>query len=297
MLGFIVLAIVAVRMPIDAFREALDGGPHGTVALVELGVAILTLFADAVSTWVALLAVRMRRPLGAVLSVRGASFVLFLVNYALGQSAFGYYLRRSGASTARAVGATLFLMGTNLATLLVVTTVAWLAQGASMATNLGTILIVGTGGFALYLVVIAARPAVLAKREVLAPLFDAGLGGHALTMLGRLPHLVVTVIGVWAAMRVWGIPAPFVAAMTAMPFVVLVQAIPLAPAGLGTTQAALVYFFSAYAAGATADERSAHVFAFAVVHFVYYVAASLIVGLACTPFARRSGNLVTSATA
>jgi hypothetical protein len=73
--------------------------------------------------------------------------------------------------------------------------------------------------------------------------------------------------------------------------------LPISPAGLGTTQAALVYFFSDYAAGATATERSAHVLAFAVVYFVYGIASSLIVGLACTPLARRLGVMPGATTA
>ena len=56
---------------------------------------------------------------------------------------------------------------------------------------------------------------------------------------------------------------------------------------LGTTQAAMVYFFSDYAAGATADDRAAMVLAFAIVHFVYAVLAQLVIGAVCAPFARR----------
>jgi uncharacterized membrane protein YbhN (UPF0104 family) len=86
---------------------------------------------------------------------------------------------------------------------------------------------------------------------------------------------------------VWGIEVPFAVGVTIMPAVVIAAALPISPGGLGTTQAAAVYFFSAYASGATADERGANLLAFAIVHFVYGVLAAMAIGLVCAPFARR----------
>ena len=207
-------------------------------------------------------------------AIRGATYLLFLVNYALGQGAFGYYLNRTGVPGVRAVGATLFLMGTNLATLLLVTTGVWALRPADPAhVALWWTLLLGTAAFAVYLLVIWLAPRALARVEVLAPLFEARLKGYAIAIIGRLPHTAVLVIGHWLALRTWGIPVPFVAGLTLMPAVVIASVLPISPAGLGTTQAAFVLFFSDYAAGATADERHARVLAFAVVYFVYGVIA------------------------
>jgi uncharacterized membrane protein YbhN (UPF0104 family) len=144
---------------------------------------------------------------------------------------------------------------------------------------------------AIYLAAIALAPGWLARRALLAPLFDAGVRGHAVAMLARLPHTAVIVAGIWLAVRTWGIAVPFGVGMTLTPIIVIASVLPIAPAGLGTTQAALVYLFAGYAAGATEDARSAAVLAFAIVHFVYSVSASLIVGFACIPLARRAGVL------
>ncbi len=94
------------------------------------------------------------------------------------------------------------------------------------------------------------------------------------------------VLGHWFAMRAWGIPVPFVVAATIMPAVVIAALLPT-PGGLGTTQVALVYFFSSYASGATGDDREAAVLAFSIVHFVYGVLSQLAVGVVCIPFARK----------
>ncbi len=297
-IGAVIVVVIATRVPFDAFRTAMTHGPHVQLALMNIAILTVVLGTDSFSTWVGLLGLRMRRSLPAVIAVRGATFLLFIVNYAVGQGGFGYYLHATGESVLRATGATLFLIGTNLATLLLLTSLAWIAVphgGANGA--FGPTLAIGCAGFALYLGVIAARPAALARRDVLAPLFEAGLGGHALAMVGRLPHVLAITLGHWAAMRVWGIAVPFSVGLTIMPAVVIASVIPISPAGLGTTQAAFVFFFSSYAPGATAEARTANILAFAIVHFVYGVLASLAVGLACMPFARRYSRRPASASA
>lgn len=294
--GAAIVAIVAARIPVDAFRAALTKGPHATLAIVDLAITVTVLFTDSLSTWIGLIAARMRRPLRDVFLVRGATYLLFLLNYAVGQGGFGYYLYRTGTPPLRATGVTLFLIGTNLAMLLLCTTAAFSVHGfgAENATMWWT-LVAGCIAFGVYLVVIALRWNVLARRELLAPLFDAGLRGHALALAGRLPHITVIVIGHWWAMVAWGIPVPFWTGIMLLPGVVIASVLPISPAGLGTAQAALVYFFQAYAVGATADDRAANMFAFGIVHFVYGVLASLLVGLVCAPLAKRISALATPA--
>jgi hypothetical protein len=288
LVGVAILAAVATRVPLTEFRAALGHGPHLRLAMINVLINVAVLGTDSVATWLGLIALRLRRPFTHVLAVRGATYLLFVVNYAVGQGGFGYYLHRSGIAALRAVGATLFLIGTNLATLIVVTAVAWAIRGSDAAGAAMSWTLVGScAAFAIYLAVIAGAPGFLVRRGVLAPLFDAGIGGHGLAMLGRLPHIAVIVLGHWAAMRAWGIDVPFAVGITVMPAVVIASVLPLSPAGLGTTQAAFVVFFRDYAAGATADERTAAVLAFAIVHFVYGVLASSAVGLVCAPFARR----------
>lgn len=271
--GLAILAIIITRVPFAAFRDAIGKGPHLRLFAVDLAITLVVLGTDSVSTWIGLVAVRMRRRFTDVFFVRGATYVLFLVNYALGQGGFGYYLYRTGETALRATGATLFLIGTNLATLLVVTSLAWAASELPVPGAMWWTLVVGCAGFAAYLVAIAVAPGVLARRHVLAPLFEAGLGGHALAMVGRLPHVAVITLGHWAALRAWGVPAPLVSGLTIMPAVVIASVLPISVGGLGTTQAALVFFFADYAIATTAGEREAFVLAFAIAHFVYLVIA------------------------
>jgi hypothetical protein len=283
------VAVALSRVPFGEFRAAVGKGPHLALAAVDLGIVLSVLCSDSISTWIGLIALRMRRPIRDVALVRGATYVLFLLNYAIGQGGFGYYLHRTGVTPLRATGATLFLIGTNFATLLVVTMVTWAIHGPGGSSEaMWWTLLAACAALVLYLVAIVVAPAPIARRQMFAPLFEAGLKGHALAMLGRLPHIAVLVIGGWLVMVVWGIDVPFAAGVMIMPAVVIASVLPISPAGLGTTQAAYVLLFRDYAQGATADDRAAVVLAFAIVHFVYGVLASIVLGLVCAPFARRT---------
>jgi uncharacterized membrane protein YbhN (UPF0104 family) len=288
LVGIGILVVVVTRVPGAAFREGLGKGPHLALAAVNLAIVGCVLCTDSVATWVGLVAVRLRRPFGDVAAVRGATYALFVVNYAVGQGAFGYYLHKTGISGPRATGATLFLIGTNFAGLLILTTIAVFADPVALpTTHLQTTLEIGCIALVAYLAVIAWSPALLADRALLAPLFEAGLRGHALAIVARVPHVTVMVLGQWAALRVWGVMVPLEAGLVTLPIVVIASVLPISPAGLGTTQAALVYLFSGYAAGASLDDRQGAILAFAIVHFVYGVLASLLVGVACMPVAKR----------
>ena len=286
-----IFALVLARIPFDAFRAAIGRGDHVALAAVNLVLTPAVLCTDSLATWLGLVAVRMTRPLAKVFVARGATFLLVLINYAVWQGGFGYYLHRTGATPLRAAGATLFLMGTNLAALLVATTLVWLASSVVLpASSMAYTLVGGCGALALYGLVIALRPGLLARRELFAPLFSAGLRGHALAMAARVPHVFVMVVGIWVAARAWGIAVPFGVGLAVIPVIVVAAALPISPAGLGTTQAAMVYFFQAYAVGATEGERSANVLAFSIAHFVYSTVTALLLGLGCAVLGRRLGS-------
>jgi hypothetical protein len=285
--------LIVKQVPFESFKSSLGKGPHVKVALTELAIACIILLTDTFSTWIALLSLGVRWSLKRVLGVRGATYLLVMVNYAVGQGGFGYYLYRSGLSALRAFGSTLYVLGTNLAALLVLTFTIWVVAGPRGGAHqeMWWTLVVMIGAFVAYLAVIATRISFLQRREVFAPLFDAGLKGHAVAIAGRMPHISMVVLGFWLPMIVWGIHVPIGVAIVYMPAVALAAALPISPAGLGTTQAAMIYFFADYAPGATSDERTANLLAFGVAHFVYSVAAGCLVGLVCMIAARRAGIL------
>jgi uncharacterized membrane protein YbhN (UPF0104 family) len=284
--GIAIIAVIAVRMPFETFRVAIQEGPHVSLAAINVLVIAVVLATDTFATWTTLIAVRIRWSMRDVLAVRGATYVLALVNYVVGQGGIAYYLHKAGVSTLRATGVTLFMMGTTFVGLLVTTAALWI-PGSPEHDALWWTLVISCAALAIYLVIIQIAPDFVARHELFAPLFEARLRGHAFTIVARLPHVAAIVLGHWLAMEAWGFEVPFLYAVTRLPIVALVTVLPISPGGLGTTQAALIYFFAPFAAGATDDAREAAVLAFAIVHFVYGTLAQLLVGLACVPLARK----------
>lgn len=289
LVGAAILVLVATRIPVDAFRDAIEHGPHVQLGLVTLALTCGILCTDSFTVWIGLRALGVRRPKRHVFAIRGATYLLVIVNYALGQGAFGLYLNRTGMPGLRAAGSTLFLVGTNLAMLMLGTLAVWTFGSAAPPHDaLWWTLVLGCSGFAVYLAIIAVAPRFLAGNALLAPLFEAGLRGHAIALVGRLPHTVMMVLAPWVAIRVWGIPVPAVAGLTLMPIVAIATVLPIAPAGLGTAQIALVYFFGHWA-------TDAKVLAFSIVYFVYGLVASAGIGFVAMSVARRFGILGTEA--
>jgi hypothetical protein len=286
LVGVAIVIALALRVPFDAFGRAIHTGPHLALAATDAAVIIAVLATDTFATWVSLIAVRLRWSMRDVLAVRGATYVLALLNYLVGQGGIAYYLARAGVPTLRATGVSLYMMGTTFVGLLLITTVTWMLGSIENAAMWWT-LVVSCAAFGVYLVIIAIAPAFIARRDLFAPLFEAGLRGHALTIAARMPHVAIIVLGHWLAMIVWGLDVPFFYAAATLPVVALVTVLPISPAGLGTTQAALIYFFAPFADGSTAEAREGAVLAFAIVHYVYATLAQLLAGLACMPLARR----------
>lgn len=291
-----ILAWLLSRVPADALRAALRHGDYllfGAFVLLET-VAILPL--DAFATRKALSIAGVQRSFTDLFLLRGATYLLGLLSYVAGQGGVGVYLARTGVRAARVAGAMLLLMITNGIVLVLIAGLGLLADLPAERRVLLLWLIAGAfAGIVLYLAVIAARPRWLADRPPLAPLFEAGLGGHLRAAAARLPHLLLMAALQWGSLRIWGIPVPFWRGVSLMTVVLLVAALPVTPSGLGTAQVLQVAFFSPWAAGAGAAARAGDVLAQSLVHYVFGLVWQAAVGIVCLTLLRRRGGAAAGA--
>ena len=286
-----ILAWLTTRVPLDALRAALRHGSYLPLAVFVLFETLAILPLDVFATREALAIVGVRRGFLELLLLRGATYLLGLVSYVAGQGAVGVYLARGGVRASRAAGAMLFLMISNGVVLVAIAALGLLVDLPRDRRELLLLLVLGAlAGIALYLAVIGARPRWLTGRTALAPLFEAGVGGHLRAAAARLPHLLIMAALQWGAFLVWGIALPFWRTLALMTVVLLVAALPITPSGLGTSQVLQVLFFSPWAAGADAAARSADVLALSLVHYVFGVGWQGLVGLVCLAGLRRAGG-------
>jgi uncharacterized membrane protein YbhN (UPF0104 family) len=137
---------------------------------------------------------------------------------------------------------------------------------------------------------VAARPAFLARYELLAPFFDTGPRGTLIALAARVPHVLTVCLGMWGALWVWGVHMPFDSALALTPPVLLAGALPVSPAGLGTMQATQILLFSPFSAAATAPAREAAVFAFSLAFGLLGLIFQALTGLVCLALLRRDAE-------
>jgi uncharacterized membrane protein YbhN (UPF0104 family) len=250
------LAWLGRTVPLADLREAIS---HVNLVafLAEMVVFVVgTLLLDTLATWATF-----RYSLADVnlsfrdaLVVRGASYLLAILHYGAGQGGLAYFVhRKHHVELARAAGAVMLIMGVNVVVVALCAFAGTLA-GEAPDTPLLRWLVIGIGcGFPGYIAVILLKPAFLAKRKLLAPLFTAGIRGHAFAALARLPHIAWLVTMTWVIMRLYGVEVPFLRAVTLLPIVFAVAVLPISPSGLGTTQALSVAMFARYAYGPNPD--------------------------------------------
>lgn len=217
-----------------------------------------------------------------IVRVRGASYLLALVNFAAGQGGVVYFLRRRhGIAVATGAGAVLLSTAAGLLVMALLVATALLAGAVPDRRELTVAALALLALTPLHLLVVAARPAVLMRSRWLAPMFDAGVVGTLRITAARCLHAAVLIAGHFTAMHLFGIPVPATVALAGLPVVFLIATLPISPSGLGTTQAAAITLFASFAPGATQAAREAAVLAYSLGFQVANTAVIAAIGLAC----------------
>jgi hypothetical protein len=215
-----------------------------------------------------------------VLLVRGATYLLAVINYNVGQGAIVYFVHRvARVPVMRGIATVLLIMGVNVLALLFLTT---LGLVASPAIPHPVVVLVGVAyaGLALYVALVIAQPRWLASRPLFDVLLNAGIGGHLKALVVRLPHIAALIALQIVLLRGFGVQIPLVVALAELPVVYFVAVLPISVQGLGTTQATMVYFFAQYARGDHQAQQAA-VLAASLVGSAVVVIFQAILGLLC----------------
>ena len=271
--GLGLLAWLLYRVPLTELRTAMGRGPALALSLYAAAHLLISFVTDTAATRTGLAVVGIHRPFGEILWVRGATYLLGLVNFTLGQSALAVHLARTRIRWAVAAGATLLQVLVNFVALALLVAVGALFYSPLPRQARWLLVGVIVASVAVTIGVWALRPAWLTRRSVMGPFFDTRLAEHGRALAARLGHFVLFSLLYWGALRVWGIPVPPGEAVVLVTLLMFLAALPITPYGIGTVQVAQVLFFSSYVEAASAAEREASVLAFSLVQY----AASLLV--------------------
>ncbi len=274
-----VLAYLFSRLPFEQVVQAARNAAPWTIPTIA-SIVLLVYLADCLAIWttfgwfVAPLTFR------ETLTLRGATYLLALINYALGQGAFVYFLNRSrGVPLVRAAAAVVLIMGINLLLLLFLSTLG-LVLGAEVLPEVRNLIWIAYGGLAFYVALLVWRPAWLLRRPILDVLLNAGLVGHVRALVVRAPHVATLLALNHVALHAFGVRVPLLQTLLCFPVVLLVAVLPISVQGVGPTQGAMIFFFARYAPG-DASLREATVFAASLGTQAIAWCVQIAVGLIC----------------
>ena len=216
-----------------------------------------------------------------VLVVRGATYLLALVNYSVGQGAIVYFVNRSkGVPLLRGTAAVLLIMGTNILLLLIFASIG-LVVAPDLPPVLRKIVFGAYGALAIYTVLLLVRPRWLTSRPIFDVLFAAGVSGHLRAVLVRVPHLAILMVFTYTSLRAFGVQVPVTHAILYLPMIYFVGVLPIAVMGLGTTQFMMFLFLSRYVPGATPAAAKAAILAASLGGQAVALAIQVTLGIFC----------------
>lgn len=284
------LTFVIARLDLVAFRAALSRLQVAPFIAFTFAWVLVLLAADSVGS---VAAYRVSAPsvrFAQFYLLRGASYLPGLVNHHLGQGFLTYMTSRAfDVPLARVAGATLLSYAGWMGCLLGLASVALPLSGKPAA-----FLLVPLGAGIVYLIILAVRPARLQRVGFLAPLFEAGIRGHVIALVARIPHLAVLVLGTWLPFFFFGVEIPMGTALLLIPIVLVAVTLPLTPQGFGTRDALCLTFFAQFASGETESARAAQIAACTTTWGVTAALVTALVGLACTRYAARLTSVTRS---
>jgi hypothetical protein len=275
-IAFLGYLFSTVSVP-QVLRALKDDARAWTVP-VMVALVFVVYLADSVAIWKTFGWFVARLSFREVLVVRGATYLLALINFALGQGAIVYFVYRSrGVPLLRGAAAVLLVVGIDVLTLLMLASLG-LAMAAEIPPALKILVAVGYGIFGLYIVLVVVKPRWLTSRPLFDVLLTAGLSGHVKALVVRLPHVSSLVLFSYASLRAFGVAVPLAQAVLYLPVIYFIAVLPISVQGLGTSQAAMVFFFAQYA---PIDRAAAVVLASSLTGQAIMFAVQLLLGLVC----------------
>ena len=252
-LALALVAFVLARLDHRAFLAALGRVDAPAYAAFSAAFVLALLSADTFATVLVYRRAALPVSFRDFFVLRGASYLPSLINHHVGQAFIAVSLSRAhGAPLARVAGATLVVYASWLGCLLALAALAFPLHGLPIAWSAAAL----APGL-LYLALLAARPAALARVRLLAPLFEAGVRGHLVALAARLPHLAVLFVGTWVPFLFFGVRIPLGAAALYVPILMVAVTLPLTPQGVGTRDVLAAALFERFAEGAGREERLA----------------------------------------
>ena len=299
-----IFAVLFQRVPLPELLQAWRQIHFLPYLALMVPYSVLYCTLDAFVLWRVLLWFHGSIPYRRVLPVRAAAYILALLNPGLGQGGVAWSLhRREGIPFLEIAGSMLFLVVMECVQLALYAALGIFVLQPHLGVAFVPVYAV------LGIVVGIALLYVHRGIEPLSPLltwwgrywrhdatyryqlrkeswpilrtFQRARGRHyGLTLLYKAPNFLLAVVIHTLALQLFGVEVPFGVVFTFLPVIFLAASLPITVAHLGTSQAAWVYFFSAYG-------EASQLLAYSLVAHVTFMLLNGLIGLCFLPQALR----------
>lgn len=196
-----------------------------------------------------------------VLYARGATYILNLLNFFVGQGGMAVWLsRKKKVGLKEATSSVIFLMTLDFATLMFFSTVGvvFFLEDIRLTdffsfSDEGTLIrfcLITSVVLLLFIFIWIRKPDTrLARVLFRGPwvVFDRTTPRHfGIIFMLKVGIFIIDMVGYWLGLKTFGVDIPFILVFTYLPLIFLIGAIPITVLHLGTTQAAWLWFFRDY---------------------------------------------------
>lgn len=207
-----------------------------------------------------------------ILTARGVTYLVMILNYPASQAAFAYYLKRKyGIAIFEALGVFLFIVLIDLVWIITLAFAGSFFQDYSIGgvPLSRTVQTVSLGAYAAAFVWLAfwrRWPERIIGRHLRIPIIEklrtrkvfhifnqAGVIDYLKVAAMRIPIHFTIIIQTYIVVRTFNAFVPFVKVLGNIPLVFFIGTLPITPGGLGTTNAATVELLSPYLTGQVFD--------------------------------------------
>jgi hypothetical protein len=254
LVGAGILAYLIWRIEVNPLMDALRHADVALYAPVLVAFILVNFLADTQNMHALL-----KEPVSITFSdsmiIRGASYLLMIVDYTLGMGSIVYYLKKyKNLPIFEGTGLMLFLSYTTHISLLIMAITgsilavdshsAWLRQIAllcSLTLAIAVLLII------LYKVLPDKGFLIKIKQSVFVKIFiDSPARMYVVNTIYRCGFYFTFILFFYVAVKAFNMDIPFMALLAYVPVILLVISIPISAFGLGTSQAAMLFLFKDY---------------------------------------------------
>lgn len=215
-----------------------------------------------------------------MLSIRGATFLLMIINYGLGAGAIAMYMKKLfGVGLLRSTGILFFYMVVESSGIALMAAAGFLLAGEGSGIA-DWVLYLAAGLFLFYnveIIVLKYIPALgflkrFVNSSILLPIRESTFSIYIKICIQRMGYFMTFVVFFYFAVRAFHMEIPCMTLTALVPIIFFLGNLPITPFGLGTIQAAMLYFFKDYG-------TPANILAMSLVYTVSLMIFRALIGL------------------